>query len=200
MVLTAWEYKKDSLVWVATTGILYIATNFAWTVYAKGDGTNEDETKTALEALTYQDLWVFKDFKLKFGFENEQVIESHRTSFEELSREADLVSGFSVMLQQALDTANLALMLGQTVQIDGVNDIEMIVAKMQRTTIPYGLYKFVTEVIDGTRYTLYFVKSALKNAPEIWAVALKNGFDWYSFEFEVAKTWNFAIYKETAAA
>lgn len=200
MTLTAGQYKKDSLVWVATTGILYIATDFTWTVYAKWTGTNEDETKTALEALTWWDLGVFKDFKPNFGFANEQIIESHRTSYEELSREADKMSGFSVNLMQGLDTTNFAKIFGSSVQVDGGADIEMIVEKMQRATVPYNAFKFVTEAIDGVRYTLYFVKTVLKNKPEFGAMALKNGFDGYTFEFEVAKTWNFAMYKETDVA
>lgn len=178
------------------TGKLYMATNYTWTTYADGNGTNEDETITALLALTYADIGYFEKFEVMLKKGDEKTILTDYTDIGEISRKKELVPWFKVSVQEILEMNNLAQILGTSLNLTQVGS-ELIGIKRIMKSNPYQLFKFVTAQKGGKSNTFFFVKSALSADINIPFTNLnRDDFVGVNLEFEVAEGGNFFMKKE----
>lgn len=176
-------------------GKLYIATNYTGLIYDDGNGTNEDEAVTALRLLTYADVGYFEKFEVSIKKWDERVIMTDYCDVGELSRKLERVPGFKVDVQEILEMANLAQILGYTVNTTLVNS-QLIGMKRVMKTNPYQVFKFVTCPKAWKSNTFYFVKTALAadiNMP--FTNLNRDDFVGVTLEFEVAEGGNFYIDK-----
>lgn len=178
------------------TGKLYVATNYTWTIFDDGTGTNEDEAITTLAALTYSDVGYFEKFAISIKKGDEKVILTDYCSVWEISRKMERVPWFKVDVQEILEMNNLAQILWAVVNTS-VSWKEIIGMKRLMKQNPYQVFKFVTCPKDGKSNTFYFVKAALSGDMEIPFTNLnRDDFVGVTLEFEVAEGGNFFAQKE----
>lgn len=178
------------------TGKLLIATDYAWEVFDAGDWTNEDALVAQLENFTFADVWYYENFAVNIAQGEERIIETDYCGVGEISNKQENVDWFSVDLQEVLEMENLSLILWDELFTDGVTGEEIIFRKRTMKSKPYQLFKFITCPKDWKVNIFYFVKSRLSNDVSIPFTNLsRNDFAWTTLEFEVSKSWNFAIRK-----
>lgn len=191
------NFETNALYGENGTGKLYIATNWTWTTYPNGDGTNEDEAVTALSALTFVDVGYFEKFAPMIKKGDSKIITTDYCDVGEIRRTSEKIAGFKVDVQEILEMDNLARIIGSAVQHDTTAGIDYIGIKRMQTQDTYQVFKFVTCPKNGNSTTFYFVKAVLSSDVEFPITNLsKDDFVWTSLEFEVAEGWNFYIAKE----
>jgi hypothetical protein len=192
------DFNKNALFGENGTGKLYFATNWTGTTYDDGDGTNEDEAKAALAALTYADIGYFENFEPIITNGEERIINTDYCDVGEIMRKIEKVGGFSVDVQEILEMSNLATILGAELNTT-VAGTETIGFKRKLTETPYVTFKFVTCPKDGVTTTFYFVKAVRTGDISMPVTNLKTeDFAGVTLEFEIATGGNMYISKVTA--
>ena len=189
------DLEKNGLFGENGTGKLYIATNYAWTTFPDGDGTNEDEAITTLAALTYSDIGYFEKFEPFIKKGDEKVIMTDYCDVGEISRKNELVPWFKVDVQEILEMTNLAQILWT--ELNTAAGVQLIGMKRTMKTNPYQVFKFVSCPKGGKSNTFYFVKAALSaDVTMPFANLNREDFAGVTLEFEVAEWGNFYVRKE----
>lgn len=189
------DLDKNGLFGENGTGKLYIATNYTWTTFPDGDGTNEDEAVTTLAALTYADIGYFEKFEAMIKKGDEKTILTDYCDVGEISRKKEFVPWFKVDVQEILEMTNLAQILWT--ELNTAAGFQLIGMKRIMKTNPYQVFKFVTCPKDGKSNTFYFVKAALSGDISMPFTNLnREDFVGVTLEFEVAEWWNFYVRKE----
>lgn len=175
---------------------LYLATDYTGDIYPDGDGANEDTAVSALETLTYSDIWYFEKFETSLKKGDERIIMTDYCNVGEILRKKETIPWFKVDVQEILEMSNLAQILGYTLNTT-MSGIELIWMKRIMRTNPYQVFKFVTCPKDWKSNTFYFVKAALSADITMPFTNLnRDDFVWVTLEFEVAEAGNFFISKE----
>lgn len=172
-------------------GKLYIATDYTWTVYDEGDGSNESTTISSIESShTFADVGFFENFSITLWQGDTRVITTDYCGVGEISRKSDKVPWFTVDVQEILEMENLSLILGE----DLSSDSKQMVMKRTQKTVPYHLFKFVMCEKESEYTAFYFVKTALSadiNIP--FNNLAREDFTGATLSFETAQSGNFVI-------
>ena len=201
------QFEKNAMVWDEWTWILYIATDYDGTIYPDGDGTNEATSIADIESkFTFADVWYFENFAPYVKNGDEKVITTDYSYVLEIIRKSQVVTWFTVDIQEILEMNNLALILWVKLQTTTATATEkgseIIWMKRAWGSKPYHLFKFVsTPNADWLSNVFYFVKTVLVSDMNMPYINLENeDFAWVNLDFEVGKWWNFFIQKEIEPA
>lgn len=85
------DLEKNATYGENGVGKLYLATNFVGVTFDDGNGTNEDEAITALNALTYVDIGYFEKFETMIKKGDEKIIMTDYCSVGEISRKKEMI-------------------------------------------------------------------------------------------------------------
>lgn len=200
------DFDSNALANESGSGILYVATDYDGTVYDDGDGTNESTSITDIETYTFADLWYFENFAPYVKKGDERIIMTDYTDILEISRKLEKITWFVFDMQEVLEMTNLAQVLGTSLETvsawAGQKGTETIWMKRKMASQNYQLFKFVsTPDADWLSNIFYFVKAVLNSDINLPYINLsKDDFAWVTFDFEVAKSGNMFIKKETDPA
>lgn len=200
------NFDENALIWENGTGILSIATDYDGSVFADWDWTNEATSITAIELFTFADVGYFENFAPYVKKGDERVIMTDYCDVQEISRKLEKITWFTFDMQEVLEMANLALMLGQSLETVaawvGTKGTETIWMKRIMKTQPFQLFKFVScPDSNGLSNIFYFVKAVFNADIALPYTNLsKDDFAGVTFDHEVAKSGNMFIKKETAVA
>lgn len=103
-------YNKNNM--NLKSGYIEVATNWDGTTFADGDGTNEAAILAQLEALTFKNLGLFKDFQFVHSLEDEKIINSDACGVGEVDRSIVLTPRAEFTRQEVDNLEEIARMYG----------------------------------------------------------------------------------------